>query len=160
MTPRNLSEMECSIARALDVVGERWSLLILRDAFYGVRRFDDFQRDLGVARNILTDRLAKLVREEVLERIQYEQRPPRFEYKLTQKGRELLPVLLTMMHWGDRWSSDDSPPVTLTHTTCGHDTHGVLTCAHCGEELRRSELRVHPIRIAGIRLEDAAASLS
>lgn len=160
MTPKNLSEMECSIARTLDVIGERWSLLIIRDAFYGVRRFDDFQRDLGVARNILTDRLSKLVATEVLERVQYEERPPRFEYKLTQKGRELLPVLLTMMQWGDRWSSDDSPPVTLTHTKCGHDTHPVLTCAHCGEELRRSELRVHPIRIAGIRVDQAVSTLS
>lgn len=160
MTPRSLADMECSIARALDVVGERWSLLILRDAFYGVSRFDDFQRDLGVARNILTDRLAKLVAAGVLERTQYEQRPPRFEYKLTRKGRELLPVLLTMMHWGDRWSGRGSPPVTLTHTSCGHDTHPVVSCAHCGEELRRSELRVHPIRIAGIRVEDTVALLS
>lgn len=159
MTPRSLSEMECSIARTLDVVGERWSLLILRDAFYGVSRFDDFQRDLGVARNILTDRLAKLVDSGVLERVQYEQRPPRFEYKLTRKGRELLPVLLTMMHWGDRWSGEESPPVTLTHTRCGHDTHPVVSCAHCGEVLRRSELRVHPIRIAGRRVEDAVATL-
>lgn len=151
--------MDCSIARALDVVGERWSLLILRDAFYGVSRFDDFQRDLGVARNILTDRLSKLVASGVLERVQYEERPPRFDYRLTRKGRELLPVLLTMMQWGDKWSGDGSPPVTLTHTKCGHETHPVLTCARCGEELKRSELRVHPIRIAGARIEEAAAEL-
>lgn len=151
--------MHCSVARALDVVGERWSLLILRDAFYGVTRFDDFQRDLGVARNILTDRLTKLVASNVLEKVQYEERPPRFEYKLTDKGRDLLPVLLAMMHWGDKWSSANTPPVTLTHLTCGNETHGVLTCAHCGEELRRSQIRVHPIPIAGLRLEEAVAGL-
>ena len=151
--------MHCSVARALDVVGERWSLLILRDAFYGVSRFDDFQRDLGVARNILTDRLNKLVSAGVLEKVQYEERPPRYEYKLTLKGRDLLPVLLTMMNWGDKWSTDDAPPVTLTHLTCGNETHGVLTCAHCGEELRRSQIRVHPIPIAGLRLEEAASGL-
>lgn len=151
--------MDCSVARALEVVGERWALLILRDAFYGVSRFDDFQRDLGVARNILTDRLTKLVASGVLEKVPYEERPPRFEYKLTPKGRDLLPVLLTMMHWGDKWSTDGTPPVTLTHTTCGHETHGVLACAHCGEELRRSQIRIHPIPIAGLRLEEAAAGL-
>lgn len=159
MTPRDLSDMHCSVARALDVVGERWSLLILRDAFYGVSRFDDFQRDLGVARNILTDRLTKLVASGVLEKVQYEERPPRYEYKLTPKGRDLLPVLLTMMHWGDKWGTEDAPPVTLTHIACGNDTHGVLSCAHCGEELRRSQIRVHPIPIAGLRLEEAAAVL-
>lgn len=151
--------MDCSVARALEVVGERWALLILRDAFYGVSRFADFQRDLGVARNILTDRLTKLVASGVLEKVPYEERPPRFEYKLTPKGRDLLPVLLTMMHWGDKWSTDGTPPVTLTHTTCGHETHGVLACAHCGEDLRRSQIRIHPIPIAGLRLEEAAAGL-
>ena len=148
MSAKKLTDLECSIARTLEVVGERWSLLILRDAFYGVRRFDDFQQELGVARNILTDRLNKLVGHGVLEKSQYEERPPRFEYRLTEKGRDLLPVLLTMMRWGDRWAmTGDAPPVTLTHTTCGNDTHAILTCASCGEELRLGELRVHPIRI-------------
>ncbi|HJR44888.1 MAG TPA: helix-turn-helix domain-containing protein [Actinomycetota bacterium] len=148
MSAKKLIDLECSIARALEVVGERWSLLILRDAFYGVRRFDDFQQDLGVARNILTDRLNKLVGHGVLEKTQYEERPPRYEYRLTEKGRDLLPVLLTMMSWGDRWAGEGvAPPVTLTHTTCGNKTHAVLTCESCGEELRLGKLRVHPIRI-------------
>lgn len=159
MTPRDFSDMDCPVAHTLDVVGERWSLLILRDAFYGLSRFDDFQRNLGVARNILTDRLTKLVGSGVLEKVQYEERPPRFEYKLTPKGRDLLPVLLTMMHWGDKWSRDDAPPVTMTHLTCGNETHGVLSCAHCGEELRRSQIRVYPIPIAGLRVEEAVAGL-
>ena len=139
--------MECSIARTLEVIGERWSLLIVRDAFYGVRRFEDFRADLGVARNVLTDRLNSLVARGVLERRQYEDRPPRYEYLLTPKGRDLLPVVLTMMRWGDRWESVDAAPVTLTHTMCGHETSPVVTCSHCSGELGWGELRTDPIRV-------------
>ena len=145
MTPVDFATMRCSIARALDTIGDRWSLLILRDAFYGVRRFDDFREDLGVARNILTDRLQKLVAHGVLDRVQYDDRPPRFEYRLTDKGRDLLPVVLTMMQWGNKWTHEADPPVTLTHTTCGHQAEPVVTCSHCGEELLRRELRVEPL---------------
>ncbi len=144
---KTFRDMECSVARTLDVVGERWALLILRDAFYGVRRFDDFQRDLGIARNVLTDRLAKLVAQGVLERRRYEEHPPRYEYRLTAKGRDLLPVLLAMTRWGDRWTAEDEPPVTLTHTTCGHDTQATMVCSHCREDLTWAELRAHPLRI-------------
>ncbi len=98
----DLSTFSCSVARTLDVVGDKWTLLVLRDAFYGVRRFEDFARDLGIARNVLTDRLGTLVDAGVLERRQYTEHPPRFEYRLTAKGRDLLPVLLTMMRWGDK----------------------------------------------------------
>ena len=146
MTPVDFAKMECSVARTLDVIGDRWSLLILRDAFYGVRRFDDFREDLGVARNILTDRLQKLVGHGVLERVQYDDRPARFEYRLTDKGRDLLPVVLTMMRWGNKWTQEnEQAPVTLTHTTCGHEVTPVVTCSHCGEELVRRELRVEPL---------------
>ena len=143
----NFGEMTCSIARTLDVVGERWSLLILRDAFYGVRRFDDFQRDLGVARNVLTDRLNSLVDHGVLERHLYEERPPRYEYRLTEKGRELLPVVLAMMRWGDRWATDGEPPVKLIHEHCGQVTHAVGVCAACGEELTLAGVRTTPIPV-------------
>lgn len=146
--------MECSVARTLDVIGDKWSLLILRDAFYGVRRFEDFRLDLGVARNILTDRLNKLVGHGVLERVPYEERPPRYEYRLTAKGRDLLPVLLVMMRWGDRWEAEDRVPTTLTHTRCGNEVHAKATCSACGEELRLGELRPHPITI---RMPDTAA---
>jgi DNA-binding HxlR family transcriptional regulator len=149
--------MECSVARTLDVIGDKWSLLILRDAFYGVRRFDDFREDLGVARNVLADRLQKLVGTGVFERRQYEERPPRFEYRLTEKGRELLPVLLAMIGWGDRWANDSGiPPVTLTHTKCGSVTRPVVTCEHCGDELTLREVRVDPIPV---KAERRAAAL-
>lgn len=146
MPPRvDLSAFTCSVARTLDVVGDKWTLLVLRDAFYGVRRFEDFARDLGVARNVLADRLGRLVEAGILERRRYEDRPPRDEYRLTDKGRDLLPVILTMMRWGDTWQSDDGGPVELVHENCGAVTHAVVACAACGEELRPRELRVQPL---------------
>lgn len=142
----DLSAFECSVARTLDVVGDKWSLLILRDAFYGVRRFEDFARDLGVARNVLTDRLGRLVDAGVLERRQYEERPPRSEYRLTAKGRDLLPVILTMMHWGDTWQAErDGGPVDLIHDGCGSTTHAVAVCATCEETLTPFNVRIEPL---------------
>lgn len=148
MTPRriDLSAFECSVARTLDVVGDKWTLLVLRDAFYGVRRFEDFARDLGIARNVLADRLARLVDAGVFERRQYESRPPRFEYRLTDKGRALLPVVLTMMHWGDEWQPEGTEaPVQLVHQGCGSVTHAVASCAECGEPLTAANVRVDPL---------------
>src|SRR5437588_10055882 len=102
--------MRCSVARTLGLVGEWWTLLVLRDSFRGVRRFDDFQRNLGIARNVLADRLATLVEAGILERRRYQERPERFEYRLTDKGRDLYPVIVTLMQWGDRWAADPSGP--------------------------------------------------
>jgi DNA-binding HxlR family transcriptional regulator len=146
MRRKDFSAMECSVARTLEVIGDRWTLLILRDAFYGVSRFDDFHHDLGVARNILTDRLGKLVAHGVLERRRYEEHPPRYEYRLTHKGKDLLPVLLTLTRWGDRWAADESgPPVSLVHTSCGHKTTPTLTCSECSHEIFLKDLRAHPL---------------
>src|SRR4051812_15920954 len=102
MLPRTYHDQHCSIARALEVLGDRWTLLVIRDAFLGVRRFDDFQRDLGVARNVLTDRLGRLVEEGVLERVRYQERPERSEYRLTEKGLDLWPVTMALLRWGGR----------------------------------------------------------
>jgi DNA-binding HxlR family transcriptional regulator len=129
------STYHCSVAKTLEVVGERWSFLILREAFLGVRRFDRMQSDLGIARNILSDRLAKLVDHGILERRKYQDRPARFEYRLTEKGIDLYPVVVTMMSWGDKHLAKSGPPVTLTHNGCGHETHPILACDHCGEEI-------------------------
>jgi DNA-binding HxlR family transcriptional regulator len=157
MTPTDFALMDCSVARTLDVIGDKWSLLILRDAFYGVRRFEDFRDDLGVARNVLTDRLQKLVARGVLERRQYEERPQRFEYRLTSKGRALLPILLAMIAWGDEWANEEElPPVTVTHTTCGHETRPVVACGECGEELTLRNVRVEPIPVKGVSLAAVA----
>ncbi len=111
MLPRDYSSQVCSVARALELVGERWTLLIIRDVFLGLRRFDEFQDSLGVARNILAERLDRLVGEVILERTAYSERPPRFEYRLTEKGRDLAIPLLALMQWGDRHLSDKPPRI-------------------------------------------------
>jgi DNA-binding HxlR family transcriptional regulator len=109
---RDYEGQNCSIARALEVVGERWTLLIVRDAFLGLRRFDEFQESLGIARNVLTDRLNRLVEEGILERVRYSERPERYEYRLTPKGRELNIALVGLRQWGDKYLSD-KPPMIL-----------------------------------------------
>ena len=128
----SLADWNCSIAKTLDVVGEWWTLLILRDAFGGTRRFDDFQASLGLARSVLTARLQKLTDHGILERRAYTQHPPRYEYHLTEKGRALYPVGTALLTWGDQWApTPGGPPVLLVHDTCGNITAPVLTCPHC-----------------------------
>jgi DNA-binding HxlR family transcriptional regulator len=109
---RDYTGQDCSIARALEVVGERWTLLIIRDAFLGVRRFDQFQASLGIARNVLTDRLGRLVEEGILDRVRYSERPERFEYRLTPKGRDLAVTLAGLRQWGDKYLSEKPPRIT------------------------------------------------
>ena len=127
--------MNCSVAQCLEVVGEWWSLLIVRDAFLGVRRFDDFQARLGISRNILNQRLTKLVDDGVLECVPYQDNPPRANYRLTEKGRDLWHVLTAMRQWGDRWTAPDGPPLKMRHATCGRLVKAVAACSHCGEPL-------------------------
>jgi DNA-binding HxlR family transcriptional regulator len=136
MLPRTYEGQACSIARSLEVLGERWTLLVLREAFRRVRRFEDFQRNLGIARNVLTDRLTRLVDEGILSREAYQDRPVRFEYRLTDKGRELWPVMMTLMQWGDRYyAGDEGPPVIVRHRDCGGEVTDHLKCSKCGAEL-------------------------
>lgn len=121
-----------SVQRALGQVGDAWSFLILREAYFGVRRFDAFQSGTGASPNILTDRLKKLVTYGVLEKHAYCERPPRFEYRLTVKGLDLYPAIVLLMRWGDRWLDDGAgPPLDLVHVPCGHVTKPVLRCEHC-----------------------------
>jgi DNA-binding HxlR family transcriptional regulator len=135
----------CSVARTLEVVGERWTLLILRDAFLGVRRFDDFQRSLGVARNVLNTRLQRLVDSGLLERRPYQERPVRYEYRLTQMGRDLWPSLVALMQWGDRWLGGDvGAPMAIEHRGCGGAVTDRRTCAACGAELDVRDVQVVP----------------
>jgi DNA-binding HxlR family transcriptional regulator len=139
-----LDHLDCVVANGLAVFGDRWSVLILRDAFLGVRRFEEFRRDLGIARNILTERLERLVAGGILTRQRYQDHPPRDEYVLTDKGKDLLDVLLALWRWGDRWEPVPLPR-RLIHETCGQVTHAIATCAHCGEPLTRRNLRVEPL---------------
>ena len=131
-----LDDWNCSIAKTLAVVGEWWTPLILRDAFRGTRRFDDFQASLGMARSVLTARLRKLTDEGILERHRYSEHPPRSEYQLTEKGLALFPLIAALMHWGDTWAPGPAgPPVVLVHDACGNVTQPVLTCPHCHGEV-------------------------
>ena len=116
MLKRDYEGQNCSIARALEVVGERWTLLIVRDVFLGLRRFDQLQESLGIARNVLTDRLNRLVEEGILERVRYSERPERFEYRLTRKGRELNIALTGLRQWGDKYLSERPPRVLRRKT--------------------------------------------
>jgi DNA-binding HxlR family transcriptional regulator len=141
MRRTSFADMDCSVARTLEVVGEWWTMLVIREAFNGVRRFDDFQGRLGIARNVLASRLQGLVEHDILERRLYQERPERFEYRLTDKGRDLYPVLISLMRWGDRWmAGPEGPPVRLTHE-CGHAPDAALVCAHCGEQLNARQVR-------------------
>jgi DNA-binding HxlR family transcriptional regulator len=135
------SSWPCSIARTVDLLGDWWTPLVLREAFYGTKRFDDFERGLHIGRNVLTQRLNRLVAEGVLERVPYQERPVRHEYLLTGKGRELFPILAALMAWGDRWLTPDAgPPVLLRHAPCGHDTHALVVCDHCREPLEAADV--------------------
>jgi DNA-binding HxlR family transcriptional regulator len=131
----SFEDMNCSVAQCLEIVGEWWSLLIVRDAFLGVTRFDDFQARLGISRNILNQRLNHLVDNGVLKRVPYEEHPPRSEYRLTDKGRDLWHVVTAMRQWGDRWAAPDGAPLKLRHNACGHIVKAVPVCSHCGEPL-------------------------
>lgn len=132
----SFEDMHCSVARCLDIVGEWWSLLIIRDAMLGVARFDDFQARLGISRNILTQRLGRLVDNEVLTRVRYCEHPPRSEYRLTAKGRDLWLVVTAMREWGDRWTPPaGGPPLLVRHKDCGQVTSVVPTCDRCGEPM-------------------------
>lgn len=138
-----LAAEDCSLARALAVVGDRWTLLVLREAFLRTRRFDDFQARLGIARRVLAERLALLVAEGVLEKRAYQDRPVRHEYRLTDKGLGLYPATLALVHWGDaHYAGAAGPPLLHRHKACGHDFRSVLTCSECGEAVAASDVTV------------------
>ena len=141
------SAENCSVKRALDVVGEKWTLLVLREAFYGARRFEQFQAHVGCARNLLSERLNTLVEGGVLQRVPYREpgQRERHEYHLTDKGRDLLPAVVALMQWGDRWEADpDGPPVEIIHRDCGHPVELVLRCSHDDVPLTARDTQPRP----------------
>jgi DNA-binding HxlR family transcriptional regulator len=144
MLGRTYEGQNCSIAKSLELVGERWTMLILREAFSGRRRFEEMAETLGIARNVLTTRLQFLVDEGVLTKSRYQERPERFEYRLTQKGLDLWPVLISLMQFGDTHYAPDGPPVLLTHKECGGAVDEHRTCTKCGARLTARDVRAHP----------------
>jgi DNA-binding HxlR family transcriptional regulator len=131
----------CSIARSLSLIGDRWTLLILRNAFLAIRRFDDFQAQLGVTRHVLADRLGRLVSAGVLTKVAYQDHPPRYEYRLTDMGRDLYPVLLALTTWGDKWLDEgQGPPLQYVHQKCGHVFTPTMVCSTCREPVLPREV--------------------
>lgn len=145
MQRTSFSEFACSVARTLDVVGEWWSPLILRDVFLGVTRFEQIQEDLGIPRKVLAERLATMVAQGVLEQTPYRNGRTRYEYHLTDKGRDFLTALIALMNWGDRWlSSDGGAPIRVIHTNCGGEVETRLICKCCGKTLNSQDVRGTP----------------
>ena len=139
---KTFATQPCSIARTLDVVGDWWTLLVLRDVFRGAHRFDELKRGLDIATNVLTARLKRLTDAGILERRAYQEHPPRFDYAITDKGRDLYPVLIALLQYGDRHlRGSDDPPRVLVHDTCGNETQPAFICPHC-----RSEVSAHNAR--------------
>jgi DNA-binding HxlR family transcriptional regulator len=148
----------CSVARTLELVGERWTILILRDAFFGINRFDDFQRRLGIARNTLQSRLERLVDAGLMRRVRYQERPDRFEYRLTRAGVDLWPTIVSLMHWGDSHAAAAGPPVIITHKDCGGEIDDRRRCERCGADVEAwdAEPKPGPGATAGQRPAAAA----
>ena len=144
MQRTSFETMNCSVAQCLEVIGEWWSMLIVRDAFLGVRRFDDFQSRLGISRNILTTRLTSLVEAGVLQKVPYQERPLRHEYRLTEKGHDLWPVLTAMREWGDHWAAPDGAPLEVVHDACGEVLVVAHTCRNCGRPVDHRAVHARP----------------
>lgn len=138
MARKSLTHLECSVANTVDVVNDSWTVLILRDAFLGIRRFDQFVESLSIARNTLTSRLEQLVANGLLEPIPYQDNPIRYEYRLTEKGKDLFDVLMTLWAYGERWNPPADPDhQRVYHVDCGQEAIAVSHCSHCGEQLTR-----------------------
>jgi DNA-binding HxlR family transcriptional regulator len=144
MQHKSFAEMHCSIAQCLEIVGERWSLLLIRDVFLGVTRFDDIQQRLGISRNILNQRLSHLVEQGILTKVPYTEHPPRFDYQLTAKGRDLWPVITAMRQWGDSHAAPDGPPLQLIHRDCSQITDAHMTCSVCGGRVDADNVKAIP----------------
>ena len=145
MLHRDYPGLDCSVAKALEVIGERWSLLIVRGVMHGNRRFGEMQESLGIARNVLSARLQRLVDEDILERRAYQENPPRYEYFLTQKGLDLWPALIALLHWGDRYSpSPEGPRRLIVHKECGGTVSERGICEECGRVLTARDAKQVP----------------
>lgn len=139
-----MATSQCSITATLDAVGDRWTLLILRNLFRGVRRFEGLQKDLGIARNLLAARLQRLVDNGIVTRVLYQNRPPRYDYRLTNKGSDLSPTLFALMRWGDRWCTSGHPPTLLVHNGCDTPLEHTIHCPSCNADVSVNQIRSRP----------------
>lgn len=153
MQRSSFSDQPCSVARTLDIIGDRWTPLVLRDIAVGIARFDAIQHDLGLSRKVLAQRLASLVEHEVVVRVEYQDNPPRYDYRLTEKGNDLAMVLLALQQFGDKWAFGGEPPVQWKHLSCGEISTPVPVCDHCGEPVRPGEA----VPLRGPSFDDSAA---
>ncbi len=144
MRRKNFDHLECPLAKTLGVIGEWWDLLIIRDLFYRINTFTGLSEDLGVARNILTDRLKKLEKTGIIEKKVYHERPRRYEYRLTEKGKDLYPILMVMAHWSEKWESPDGPAILFRHNEDGHHVIPKLVCEQCGLTIKPADIRPEP----------------
>jgi DNA-binding HxlR family transcriptional regulator len=136
MERTSFAQMRCSLARGLELIGDWWSPLIIRDLFLGVSRFDELIEDLGISRNLLTRRLKSLVTNGIVERIAYQSKPARYAYRLTEAGRDLVPAILALTAWGDRWARPrEGSPILFVHSACGHQFEPRVTCSACGDAI-------------------------
>jgi DNA-binding HxlR family transcriptional regulator len=160
MLGKDYEGQHCSVARSLELIGERWTLLVIREVLYGRRKFSEMQKTLGVARNVLTNRLQRLVDEEILERRPYSEKPERYEYFLTQKGLDLWPTLVALMFWGDKHMPlEGGPPARLVHKgECGGEVNDRRICERCGKELEVREARAEISPVLEKQLEEAGVS--
>lgn len=143
MRERTLLLEPCSVARSIEIVGDPWSLMVIREAFLGNRRFEEMRRRLGIAPNVLSDRLDGLVRHGILKRVPYEEHPPRHEYRLAQKGLDLYPAVVALMRWGEKYTGDPAP-VTLHHRACGEQIVPVMACPNCRQEITALDVEARP----------------
>lgn len=148
-------DIPCSVARTLSVIGDRWTLLIIRNAFLGLRRYDQFQVNLGLTRHVLAGRLKRLVEVGIFSKEPYQQRPVRYDYRLTDKGRDLYPVLMMLTVWGDKWMDQEmGPPLLFKHNECGHLFTPILACSECGNNIKGGT--VTPLIGPGMRAEETS----
>ncbi|TSD95581.1 helix-turn-helix transcriptional regulator [Skermania sp. ID1734] len=163
MRETSLARMDCSIARTAEIIGDRWTLMIVRSmfAFKGLHRFEELRSELRIARNILSDRLGILIEHGIVEQRQYSDKPPRYEYHLTTAGKDLLPVILALLRWGDTYlMGEEGPPVILHHAECGHDMVPYLACSHCHQPVaardvvgRDAASRRSPADLSGVSVD-------
>ena len=145
MRNTSFAAMHCSLAQTLELTGDWWTPLVLRDLYLGLDRFDQFVTDLGISRNLLTDRLSTLIEGGLVERTPYQQNPVRYAYALTEAGRDFVPILLALTAWGDRWATPEGgPPIRFTHDTCGKVTTPTVSCSECGNPLHSDDVTPSP----------------